>query len=90
MEEFKFHEALAAIWQLISFGDNYINKTEPWKIANLDKKSRVLMDLIMILKNSAELLEPFLPQTSEKILKSVKISQKIIKIKKGENLFPRI
>ncbi len=90
LEEFKFHEALAAIWQLISFGDNYINKTEPWKIANLDKKSRVLMDLIMILKNSAELLEPFLPQTSEKILKSVKISQKIIKIKKGENLFPRI
>src|SRR3989344_3202470 len=70
LEEFKFHEALAAIWQLISFGDNYINKTEPWKIANLDKKSRVLMDLIMILKNSAELLEPFLPQTSEKILKS--------------------
>ncbi|MEK7635629.1 MAG: methionine--tRNA ligase [Patescibacteria group bacterium] len=93
IEEFKFNEALAAIWELISFGDNYINQTAPWKIKDeKDKKekSKVIFNLVMLLKEIAGLLQLFLPQTSEKILKNIKISKKIIKIKKGDILFPRI
>lgn len=90
MKDLKFNEALAAIWNLIGFGDNYINKKEPWKISDKKKKEQIIFDLIIVLKNVAELLAPFMPQTSEKILKSVKISGKYVKIKKGENLFPRI
>lgn len=90
MKDLKFNEALATIWDLISFGDNYINKNEPWKISDKKKKGKVIFNLIIILKNVSELLAPFMPQTSEKISESVKISPKSVKIKKGENLFPRI
>ena len=90
MKDLKFNEALAAIWDLISFGDNYINKNEPWKIKDKKKKGKVIFNLIVILQNVSKLLAPFLPKTSEKISGSVKISPKSVKIIKGKNLFPRI
>lgn len=90
LEEFKFNEALAIIWELISFGDNYINQTSPWKIKDEKEKNKVIFNLVVLLKGIAGLLQPFLPQTSEKILKNIKISGKTIKVKKGEILFPRI
>ncbi len=90
IEELKIQEALADVWRLIAFGDGYLNKTEPWKIKDLERKVRVLSDLIILLRSVAELLRPFLPQTAEKILKSAGISGKIANIKKGAVLFPRI
>lgn len=90
MGDLKFNEALAEIWNLISFGDNYINKNEPWKISNEKKKEKIIFNLIVILKNVSKLLAPFMPQTAEKISESIKDSGKYIKVKKGENLFPRI
>lgn len=90
IKELKIQEALAEIWRLIAFGDGEINKTEPWKIKDSERKARVLFNLIILLKSVAELLKPFIPQTTEKILKSMKISGKTINIKKGEILFPRI
>ena len=90
LEEFKFNEALAVIWELISFGDNYVNQIAPWKIENEKEKSKVIFNLVALLKEIAGLLQPFLPQTSEKILKNIKISGKAVKVKKGEILFPRI
>ena len=90
LEEFKFNEALAAIWELISFGDNYVNQTTPWKIENEKEKNKVIFNLVILLKEISGLLQPFLPQTSEKIFKNIKISEKVIRVKKGEILFPRI
>ena len=90
LEEFKFNEALAAIWELISFGDNYINQTAPWKIEDEKVKNKVIFNLVVLLKEISELLQPFLPQTSEKILKNIKVLGKAVKVKKGEILFPRI
>ena len=84
IDEFKFNEAISAIWELISFGDNYVNQTKPWE--NPESKKSEIADLVIILENVAELISPFLPETSEKILKNIK-SGKIIK---GENLFPRL
>ena len=69
---------------MISFGDNYVNQTKPWE--NPESKKSEIADLVIILENVAELISPFLPETSEKILKNIK-SGKIIK---GENLFPRL
>ena len=90
MKDLKFNEALATIWDLIGFGDNYVNKNEPWKMSDKKKKEKVIFNLIIILENVSKLLAPFMPQTSEKISKSVKISPKFIKAEKRENLFPRI
>ncbi len=82
IDEFKFHEALEAVWELISFGDNYINQTKPWE--SPESKKEVIIGLVVILENVAELLNPFLPETSEKIIAAIKEN------KKPGNLFPRI
>jgi len=79
IEEFKFNEALAAIWDLISFGDKYINQTQPWKISESKTKIQIISNLAALLNSVADILIPFLPETS------AKISQ----LKKGEILFPR-
>lgn len=81
LEEFKFNEALKAIWELISFCDKYINQEKPWE--GKDNAPQVVSDVLFALQEIAELLEPFLPQTAEKI-------KETIKEKKSEVLFPRI
>ncbi len=82
LDNFKFNEALISVWDLISFCDRYIEKEKPWEKSGLEKDS-VINNLLFAIKNIAEMLEPFLPETSEKI------SQQI-KTKKSEPLFPRI
>ena len=81
LDEFKFNEALAAIWGLIGFCDKYIEKERPWE--ENEKQKEVIGNLLFVLKEIAELLKPFLPETSEKILEQ-------IKTKKSKALFPRL
>ena len=76
---YKFNEALAGIWKLINFGDKYIEKTQPWKT----KDTAAVGDLLFTLSQIAEMIEPFMPQTSRKIKNLLA----------GENsgiLFPRV
>lgn len=90
LEEFKFNEALKAIWDLISFSDKYIEKEKPWE--KRENSPQALGCLLVILDNIAGLLKPFLPETSERISQEIerdKKSQKF-KNKKGRPLFPRI
>ena len=81
LEEFKFNEALKAIWALIGFCDKYIEEEKPWE--NINNKLSIINDLLLAIENIAELLKPFLPQTSEKIFNQ-------LKARKPEPLFPRI
>lgn len=78
---FRLHEASVHLWELIAFGDGYLNEKAPWK--NPDPK--VLGGLLIILGAVAKNLEPFLPDTASKIQNSLSGS-----IEKGENLFPRL
>ncbi len=77
--EFRFNEVLMAVWELIGFCDKYIEQKKPWET----KDKKVIGDLLLALNHIAEMLRPFLPETSEKILKQ-------IKNKKSQSLFPRI
>lgn len=81
LDEFKFNEALIAIWNLISFCDEYIDKEKPWQESKKQKK--IISNLLFTIKKIAELLKPFLPETSERISEQ-------LKTKKSEILFPRI
>ncbi len=81
LDEFKFNEALISVWGLISFCDRYIEKERPWEESKSQRK--VISNLLLAIEEIAELLEPFLPETSEKILHQ-------LKIKKGKPLFPRL
>ncbi|RJQ29040.1 methionine--tRNA ligase [Candidatus Parcubacteria bacterium] len=87
LSEFKFHEALASVWDLIATGDAYVNKKKPWETSD----STTIFTLIVLLDNVGGLLLPFLPETSGKITKSIHwVSPSELKIKKSEPLFPRI
>ena len=81
LEEFRFNEVLVVIWGLISFCDRYIEKEHPWEESN--KQKGVISDLLLAILEIAKLLEPFLPETSEKIIQQ-------IKTKKKEILFPKL
>jgi len=86
LEEFKFNEALMSIWDLIGFCDKYIDKEKPWYFdpaKDKEKQKQVIGGLLFTINEIAELLKPFLPETSKNI--SLKI-----KFQKTENLFPRI
>jgi len=81
LDDFKFHEVLISIWDLISFCDRYIEKERPWEKSK--KQQSTIYNLQFAITEIAKLLQPFLPETAEKILKQ-------IKTKKSEILFPRI
>jgi len=81
LEKFKFNEALISIWDLTSFCGTYIEKERPWKKS--EKQKFTISNLQTTIIEIAKLLQPFLPETSEKILRQ-------IKNKKPEILFPKI
>ena len=88
LSDFRFNEALSFVWRKIDELDKFINDEKPWDlIKNHDKRLKgVLSHAVDQIQEIAILLEPFLPETSEKILKQFKGP----KIKSGKPLFPRI
>lgn len=88
VENLRFQEALAAIWQKITKIDRQIDKEKPWGLIKKDnqKAQVVLKDLVEQLRQIQPLLVPFLPETAEKIEKQFKGP----KIKSAKPLFPRI
>jgi len=89
IKEVNFHEALSLIWQLIDYGDHYINKTAPWSEDNFEKKTKHVFNAVVILDNVAALLQSFLPQTADRITGCISWRGDKLKIKRGEVLFPR-
>lgn len=86
LENLEIFESLNVIWRLIGIcGNKYIDNSKPWELAKNDKKKleQVLFNLIYCISEIANLIEPFLPETSEKIKKQLKSG-------KSKVLFPRI
>lgn len=91
LAEFRFNDALAQIWELISLGDEYVNEKKPWESSNTPAQNeKTLFNLLVLLNAIALLLEPFLPGTSQIIEKHLSLKGKTIKAKKGKALFPRL
>ena len=88
LKEFKFNEALASVWELISFCDKYIEKEKPWE--KKENSPEVLGNLLIVLDNIAELLEPFLPETSKKIKEQIARKNNKFLNAKSSVLFPRL
>lgn len=84
LDEFKFNEALGIIWEWIKEADQKINLEKPWKLEGEEAK-KILAELSEIIIKVAINLQPFLPETSAKILK-----QFSGEIKSKDSLFPRI
>jgi len=92
LDNFKFNEGLVSIWELISFCDKYIEKEKPWE--KLENQISAINDLLIALANITQMLQVFLPETSEEIFKQLGTSSSdkkwCFKVKKGESLFPRL
>lgn len=97
IENFRFDEALQAVWGLIGYGDKFMDREKVWELPKKDFEKFVsdILELCVILIRVAKLLEPFLPQSSQAIIKQlgVKVNDKgewKFNLKKGKALFPSI
>src|SRR3989344_1639351 len=68
MSEFKFNDALAAIWRLIALGDKYVDDKKPWVLtSDSEEFKKTIGSPLYLISEIGKLLKPFLPGTSEKI-----------------------
>lgn len=84
LDNFRIDQAIDFIWLKIKSLDAEIDKTQPWKVADSDLKN-FLGKIIPEIQTLAFNLQPFLPETAEKIQ-----SQFTGNIKSSAPLFPRI
>jgi len=88
--EYKFNQALEAVWLNIETLDIKISKQKPWELvktnSEISRLHRYLDNYITEILIIGALLKPFLPQTAEKIEEQFKGP----KITSGKPLFPRI
>ena len=75
MDKLRVADAITEIFALFKRCNKYIDETRPWALAKEeDKKDRlatVLYNLIEGINIGASLLEPFMPETSKKILQQI-------------------
>lgn len=107
MEVLRIDQALGSVSNFINYLNKYIDEKKPWEIKKIDqKKFAILMQgLSECLRHIGWMVRPYLPETSDKILRQLGIldDEKSLrldkikkwkeidfsKIKKGEILFPK-
>jgi methionyl-tRNA synthetase len=85
LKAFRFDEAMNFIWEDIKRADTLINQREVWKLTG-EEQGSVLRDLVRIVRQIAVDMEPFMPETSQRLMAQFGKEE----IKRGENLFQRI
>jgi methionyl-tRNA synthetase len=78
-------EALDEIWKIIAEANRKVEEKKLWELVKNDatEAAKVLGGLLGILSRISSLIEPFMPQTAEKI-------KNILESGKSEILFPRV
>jgi len=71
-EKVELRKALSAILKLSSLGNQYLQKTEPWKTNNKE----ALFICYNLCKDLALLIQPFIPSSSKEILKILNCEEK--------------
>ena len=73
LNEFKFREAVKNLMNIARFGNKYLAETEPWKIKDSDpiRVEQILRTSYIIIIYLSVLSEPFLPFTSNKLMKMI-------------------
>lgn len=79
LDNLEFSIALTAIWELVRFGNRYIELTQPWNLAkdpeNKDVLGSVLYHLIELLRVVGILIQPFLPHTAPKMFEQLGLTK---------------
>ena len=80
MDSLRVADAISEVFAIFKRCNKYIDETEPWVLgkdeSKKDRLSTVLYNLIESITTGASLLEPFMPDTTEKILKQLSAGRK--------------
>ncbi len=86
IKDFRVDLVLQNIWKKLAELDKHINDNEPWSITDKKKLEKVLSFEVSQVREVGRQIEPFLPETAEKIREQFEQPA----VKAGEALFPRI
>ncbi|OJX13175.1 MAG: methionine--tRNA ligase [Caedibacter sp. 37-49] len=105
-EKQALHRMIEAIWELVGAANRYVDAEQPWSLKKTDpeRMATVLYVLMEVLRHLAFYIAPIMPQTSEKLLALLGITDKHMtfeklnqkKLESGmdlpqpQGLFPRI
>jgi methionyl-tRNA synthetase len=71
MEQLAFHQALAAIWELVGALNKYLDTTAPWNVAKKEggtgELEGILVNALTVLRTVALLLYPCMPTTTQRM-----------------------
>ena len=110
MEHYAFQNALAEVFKVIGRANKYIDENAPWVLAkdmeaNGTRLATVMYNLLEVLRISAILLTPFLPDSAAEILRQIGACEACstwesaarygslrgdVTVVRGDNLFPRV
>lgn len=90
--QFKLHEAVRSIWDLVKDGDVYLNASRPWELKEDDPRFETIMfNLVSLLESAADLAALVIPEAAAKVASSIKRGAgQTIRVKKLSPLFPKI
>ena len=92
MDKLKVADAMTEIFNLFKRCNKYIDETMPWALAKeedqKDRLNTVLYNLVESITVGATLLEPFMPETSEKILKQLNTDKRRVTELSQFGLYP--
>lgn len=92
MEQLRVADAISEIFNIFRRSNKYIDETAPWILAK-DEASQgrlatVLYNLVEAITIGASLLEPFMPETSQKILSQLNTSPRALSRMDTFGLYP--
>jgi len=110
LDKLQFNSALTEMWKAVSRTNKYIDETMPWVLAkdeaNHPRLAEVMYNLAESIRIISILIQPFMPETPEKIWAQLGITDNAAlswdsartwggypagsSVSKGETLFPRI
>lgn len=92
MDKLRVADAMTEIFALFKRCNKYIDETMPWALAKdpeqSDRLNTVLYNLVESITVGATLLEPFMPETSEKILKQLNTEKRRVTELSTFGLYP--
>ncbi|MBQ9278811.1 MAG: methionine--tRNA ligase [Lachnospiraceae bacterium] len=92
MDKLRVADAITEIFNLFRRCNKYIDETEPWVLAkddeHKDRLNTVLYNLVESIIVGASLLEPFMPETSLKILKQLNAERRRVTELSSFGLYP--
>jgi len=79
METQAFHEALDVIWEVIRAGNRYVDEQAPWALRKSDpaRMATVLYALAETIRGIAILTQPFMPESSARILAQLAVAEDV-------------